>query len=220
MFDLDGVTQARNDGGRRVPVLENVTLHLPAGQYVAVNGPAGAGRSALVKILAGLERPASGSVKLGGEDLAAMTDKRLAQVRAREIGVVRDPPDLRDALTLTENAEVSLARLGVAAVSRRPWAVAALAAVGLVDRSDRTPARLSKGDRQRVALARALAPEPRLLVVEEPTEDVMTLLERLRRERALTLVVTTRHERIAARAERVLTLHGGRLREGALARVA
>lgn len=216
---LDGVTHARPNGGGTV--LRDVTLDLTAGQFVAVNGPDGPGKAALVRILAGLERPASGSVLLEGEDLVAMTDKRLAQVRARDIGLVRDPPDLRLGLTVAENAEVALARLGVAAPSRRRRAEVALAAVGLADRADRAPEDMSPEERQRVAVARALSAGPSVLVVEGPTETVVALLDRVRQERRTTLVVTTSQERIAARAQRVLSLVGGRLREaGAMARVA
>ncbi|WP_418607777.1 ATP-binding cassette domain-containing protein [Georgenia sp. SUBG003] len=201
-----------------VDVLRDLDLHVPAGHVVAIYGPDVAGRSALVQVLSGLVQPSSGSVRFNDESLAVMTTKRLAQVRARELGLIRNPPRLVDRLTAEENVELGLARQGVAPDDRRERTDTALAAVGLGARRRSYPPRLSAEDRQRIAIAQAVAAGAVVLLVEEPTPAVMLIVVRLSRTLRVTVVVTTRDESVAARATTLHRLEQGRIDEVAAAR--
>ncbi|PFG39852.1 putative ABC transport system ATP-binding protein/D-methionine transport system ATP-binding protein [Georgenia soli] len=213
MYDLIDVRMTRTGPHGPVDVLRDIDLHVPTGQVVAVHGSDVAARAALVRVLTGLERPSSGSVRFNDESLAVMTTKRLAQVRARELGLVPHPPRLLDRLTAEENVELGLARQGVDPADRRQRTDAALAAVGLGTARHSYPTQLSEEDRQRVAVARAIAAGAVVLVVEEPTPAVMLILVRLSRTMRITVVVTTQDETVAARATSVHRLDRGRIEQ-------
>jgi len=218
MYDLIDVRMTRTGPDGSIEVLQGLDLHVPAGEVVAIEGPDVTGRAALVHLLSGLERPTAGSVRFNGESLSVMTTKRLSQVRARELGLVRRQPHLLDRLTAEENVELALARQGVARDDRWERIDSALAAVGLGAGRHSYPPELTAEDRQRVAVAQAVAAGAVVLVVEEPTPAVMLILVRLSRTTRITVVVTTQDESVAARATTLHRLERGRIQAVVAAR--
>jgi putative ABC transport system ATP-binding protein len=217
MYRLSGVTKEYGHGA--VHALRGVDLELADGAWMAVRGLTGHGKSTLLQIMGGLDRPSSGTVELDDQDLARMPETALTKVRARKIGFVFQAFNLLPTLSATENVQTALAPLGVHATQRRQRAADALAAVGLADRAHHLPSELSGGQQQRVAIARALVKEPVVLLADEPTgnldedtrDDIVTLLERVWRERHLTMVVVTHDSMVAARAQRTAAMRDGRL---------
>ena len=221
MYELKNVTKSYEQGKRRITALDDVTLTIPDGQLVAIQGPTGGGKSTLLQMLGALERPTKGTVSLGADNISAMPDARLSGIRAREIGFVFQGFNLIPTLTAQENVETALAPLGIAKADRRRRAAEALASVGLGDRGDHRPSELSGGQQQRVAIARALVKEPNVLLADEPTgnldeetrDEIMDLLEGLWRDKGLTLVVVTHDSAVAKRAQRRLHIKQGKLTE-------
>ncbi|NYF08886.1 putative ABC transport system ATP-binding protein [Leifsonia sp. AK011] len=219
MYTLTNVSKSYQQGKRTVNALKNVSLEIPSGQLVAIQGPTGGGKSTLLQLLGALERPTKGSVGLSGNELSSMPDGQLAGIRAQQIGFVFQGFNLIPTLTAQENVETALEPLRVPAAERRERAAAALASVGLGDRGSHRPAELSGGQQQRVAIARALVKNPEVLLADEPTgnldeetrDDIMELLEGLWRDQGLTLVVVTHDSAVARRAQRRLHIKQGTL---------
>jgi putative ABC transport system ATP-binding protein len=217
MYRLSGVTKEYGHGA--VLALRGVDLVLPDGDWLAVRGPTGHGKSTLLQLMGGLDRATTGTVALDGEDLGRMRETAVTRIRARSIGFVFQSFNLVPTLSAAENVETALVPLGVRGAERRRRATEALAAVGLADRARHLPAELSGGQQQRVAIARALVKEPTVLLADEPTgnldedtrDDIIGLLERVWRERRLTLVIVTHDSVVAARARRTGTMRDGRL---------
>jgi predicted ABC-type transport system involved in lysophospholipase L1 biosynthesis ATPase subunit len=215
---LEGVTRSYPSGAGEVSALRDVSCVVAPGASVAVTGPSGSGKSTLLNLIAGLERPSAGRVTVFGSRLDTMRDAAVTAFRARHLGFVFQDPHLLPALTALEN--VVAARLPWS--SRRslePDARELLAAVGLAQRMDHPPGRLSGGERQRVGLARALLGRPRLLLADEPTgnldaattESLLELLERVRADFALAMIVATHDPAVAATADRAVRLVGGQI---------
>ena len=208
-------------GASRIDVLRNVELQIPAGQSVAVVGPSGSGKSSLLLLLAGLERPAAGRVVVAGADLAALDRDALADLRRDHIGIVFQSFHLLPSLSALDNVALPLQIAGAA--DALPRARALLERVGMGARLGHYPSQLSGGEQQRVAIARALVHRPRVLLADEPTGNlddhtaalVRELLFELHRDSGATLVLVTHDPSFAARCDRVLQLHDGRLREAA-----
>ena len=221
MYELKNVTKRYEQSRRTITALDDVSLSIPDGQLVAIQGPTGGGKSTLLQMLGALERPTKGSVHLGTDDLSTMPDSALAGIRAREVGFVFQGFNLIPTLSAQENVETALAPLGLPAAQRRSRAAAALESVGLGDRAGHRPAELSGGQQQRVAIARALVKEPEVLLADEPTgsldeqtrDEIMDLLTGIWRDRGLTLIVVTHDSSVAKRAERRLHIKQGRLTE-------
>ncbi|ONH29527.1 ABC transporter ATP-binding protein [Pseudofrankia asymbiotica] len=221
MYTLTGVTKTYSNGKKAVNALQGIDLTIPDGQMVAVQGPTGGGKSTLLQMLGALDRPSSGSVLLGDEDLAKASDSRLTKLRAGNVGIVFQSFNLIATLTALENVEAALVPLGVPKAQRRERATAALASVGLADRTGHRPAELSGGQQQRVAIARALVKDPKVLLADEPTgnldeetrDEIIALLEGLWRDQGLTLVIVTHDSQVAARAQRRLHIAKGKLRD-------
>lgn len=219
MYEITGLTRTYAQGRSAVHALRDVDLHIDDGELVAVQGPTGGGKSTLLQMLGGLDRPTSGRVALDGTDLATMRDAALTAVRARTIGFVFQGFNLVPTLTAQEDVETALVPLRVAPVDRRARAARALAAVGLADRAGHLPAELSGGQQQRVAIARALVKEPRVLLADEPTgnldeatrDEIVDLLEGLWKEQGLTVVMVTHDSVVAKRAQRRLRIADGRV---------
>ncbi|MBV9077450.1 MAG: ATP-binding cassette domain-containing protein, partial [Methylobacteriaceae bacterium] len=208
------------DGAARVHVLKNVSLAIERGEAVGLVGASGSGKSTLLMVLAGLERPDRGRVLLEGEDLTRLDEDGLARLRGRRIGIVFQAFHLVPTMTALENAALPLELAGRADAAER--ARAELAAVGLADRLHHYPAQLSGGEQQRVAIARALAPDPALVVADEPTGNldeatgrgVANLLIDLKRQRGATLVLVTHDPALAARCDRVVRIKAGEIVPG------
>jgi putative ABC transport system ATP-binding protein len=222
MYKLTGVTKNYQKGNRLIAALRDVSLIVEDGEWLAVQGRTGHGKTTLLQILGGLDRPTEGIVDFDGQDLAALREAQLTTVRAQQIGFIFQTFNLVPTLTAADNVEAALVPLKVPGAARRARAAAALGAVGLADRARHLPSELSGGQQQRVAIARALVKEPKVLLADEPTgnldedtrDDIINLLERLWRERGLTLVMVTHDSPVARRAQRIIVMKNGQLAQG------
>jgi len=204
-------------GAQPVVALEDVDLEIPPGQFLAVVGPSGGGKSTLLHLLGGIDRPTFGVVSVGGRDLGALSDEDLTLYRRREAGLVFQFFNLLPHITVRENVELPLALDGRSDAARR--AEELLDRVGLLRRAGAHPYELSGGEMQRIAIARALSSGARLLLADEPTgnldsangEQVLALLDEIRRERGVTLVLATHWPAAARRADRTVELRDGRI---------
>jgi len=219
MYKLTGVTRDYQQGRRTVQALQGVNLVIEDGEWLAIQGPTGHGKSTLLQILGGLDRPTRGGVELDGRNLATLGEGPLTKVRAASIGFIFQTFNLIPTLSAQENVETALVPLGVAPAKRREQAREALTEVGLGDRTGHLPSELSGGQQQRVAIARALVKRPGVLLADEPTgnldegtrDDIMTLLERMWREHGLTMVMVTHDSTVARRAQRIGLMRNGRI---------
>jgi putative ABC transport system ATP-binding protein len=201
-----------------VPALQGVSFSVDAGELVAIVGPSGSGKSTLLHLMGTLERPSSGRVSITGLDVAEMSDRELAGVRATRIGFVFQQFFLAEHSTTLENVADGLLYAGAAVGERRERAAEALTRVGLGDRLHSRPTQLSGGERQRVAIARALVGRPAIMLADEPTgnldsatgQAIMALIDELNAEGATIVVITHEHE-IAARCPRQISLLDGRV---------
>ncbi len=204
-------------GAQPVVALADVDLEVPPGQFLAVVGPSGGGKSTLLHLLGGIDRPTSGVVSVGSRDLGALSDEDLTLYRRREAGIVFQFFNLLPHITVHENVELPLALDGRPDAARR--AEELLDRVGLLGRAGAHPYELAGGEMQRVAIARALSSGARLLLADEPTgnldsangEQVLALLDEIRRERGVTLILATHSPSAASRAERVVEIRDGRI---------
>lgn len=216
---VDGLTKTYESGKNRVVVFRDLRLQIAQGEMIAIVGPSGAGKSTLLHLLGGLDRPTSGTVKVGEFDIFKLGEVDLARFRNGEIGFIFQFHHLLPEFTAAENTMMPLL-IGrsshQAAIAR---AEAMLESVGLADRTTHRPGELSGGEQARVALARALVGQPRLLLADEPTgdldsktsESIHTLLKEVHRSKKLTSVIVTHNERLASICDRVLHLEDGRL---------
>jgi putative ABC transport system ATP-binding protein len=211
------LTRTYGEGGSAVHALRGVSLEVPEGQFTAVMGPSGSGKSTLMHLLAGLDTPDAGSVRIAGEDITLMSDRELTRLRRRHIGFVFQSFNLLPTLSAQENVLLPLA---IAGRKPEPEAVDALMQrMGLAERRDHKPAQLSGGQQQRVAVARALVTRPTVLFADEPTgnldsaagADVLALLRDAVDLDGQTTVMVTHDSRAAAIADRVLFLADGRI---------
>ncbi|WP_100423727.1 ABC transporter ATP-binding protein [Sediminihabitans luteus] len=221
MYEISQLTKTYTQGKRTVHALQAVDLTIGTGELVSIQGPTGGGKSTLLQMLGGLDRPTSGSITLDGTDLARVSDSRLTRVRAETIGFVFQGFNLIPTLTAQENVETALVPGKVPAAARAARATAALEQVGLGDRGAHLPVELSGGQQQRVAIARALVKAPTVLLADEPTgnldeqtrDEIVDLLEGLWKEQGLTVVMVTHDSTVARRTQRRLRIAGGRLTE-------
>ncbi len=219
MYKLTGVTKDYPKGRAVVQALQGVDVVIEDGEWLAIQGPTGHGKTTLLQILGGLDRPTSGTVEFDGQDLGEMRESQVTKVRAQSIGFIFQTFNLIPTLSAQENVEAALVPLGVSATERRARARQALQDVGLGERAQHLPAELSGGQQQRVAIARALVKQPKVVLADEPTgnldegtrDEIIGLLEELWRERGLTLVLITHDSAIARRAERVGVMRNGKL---------
>jgi putative ABC transport system ATP-binding protein len=208
VYELDGVS---------VAALRGVSLEVPAGGYVALLGPSGSGKSTLMHLLGGLDKPTSGTLRIGGHDVADLDAGQLAKLRNETIGFVFQAFHLLARTTAVDNVALPLVYRGVRTGERRRRAAAMLGRVGLGHRLDHRPNQLSGGEQQRVAIARALVTEPVVLLADEPTGNldqatgraVLELLEEINAERSVALVMVTHDREVAARARRQIEMRDG-----------
>jgi putative ABC transport system ATP-binding protein len=220
------VTKNYAKGRGTVAALRGVDLVIEDGEWLAIQGPTGHGKSTLLQVLGGLDRPSGGIVDFDGRDLAQLRETEVTRVRAQSIGFVFQTFNLIPTLSAQENVEAALVPLHTSAAARRQRAAVALEAVGLGDRLRHVPGELSGGQQQRVAIARALVKEPKVVLADEPTgnldedtrDEIIGLLETMWRERGLTMVLVTHDSTVARRAERIGVMKNGRLNFRAAAR--
>ena len=204
-------------GGQAIPVLVDIDLSVARGEFVALMGPSGSGKSTLLNLIAGIDKPGSGSIEIGGVDIATLGEGALADWRAANVGFIFQFYNLLPVLSAFDNVELPLLLTGLSAKQRRQRVAAVLALVGLSDRADHYPSELSGGQQQRVAIARAVVTDPQLIVADEPTgdldrvtgEEVLSLLDRLVHELGKTIVMVTHDPKAAARAGRMVHLEKG-----------
>ena len=219
MYKLSGVVKIYKKDRGTVTALRGVDLVISGGEWLAIQGPTGHGKSTLLQIIGGLDRPTSGTVELDGMNLTRMREAKVTEVRARFIGFIFQTFNLIPTLNAAENVEVALVPLGVGAAERKARTEQALATVGLSERLHHLPSELSGGQQQRVAIVRALVKEPKVLLADEPTgnldedtrDEIIGLLETMWRERGLTMVLVTHDSTVARRAQRIGVMKNGRL---------
>jgi len=226
VIELRDVSLTLGTGASSVHVLKGVSLDVAAGEATGIVGPSGSGKSTLLMVLAGLERVDGGTVKIAGELLNGRSEDQIAAFRGRNIGIVFQSFHLIPNMTALENVAVPLELAG----KRDAFAIAEreLAAVGLADRVTHYPGELSGGEQQRVAIARALAPEPAILIADEPTgnldqatgRQIADLLFAKAAERAMTLVLVTHDPALAARCDRQVAMRSGRIEAATVAPLA
>jgi putative ABC transport system ATP-binding protein len=224
MIICKSISKSYTKGTNIVTPLENLDLEVGRGEFLALMGPSGSGKTTLLNLISGIDSPASGSLVIDGENIAAFSRKELTQWRARKVGYIFQLYHLIPVLTAFENVELPLLITSLSRAERKQKAEEALEIVGLKDRSHHTPSELSGGQEQRVAIARALVADPALLVADEPTGDldresatmILELLQSLSRERGKTIVMVTHDARAAAAADRILHLEKGKLLENEL----
>src|ERR1700722_4267432 len=219
MYTLKNVTKDYPKGRAVVHALRGVNLEIKDSEWMAIQGPTGHGKSTLLQLLGGLDRPTSGSLELEGRDLAKLGEGPMTKVRASSIGFIFQTFNLIPTLSAQENVETALVPLGVSNASRKSRAAEALASVGLADRARHLPSELSGGQQQRVAIARALVKEPKVLLADEPTgnldedtrHEIIALLEKLWPDKGLSMVMVTHDSTVARRAQRLGTMRNGQL---------
>ncbi len=204
-------------GGQTIPVLEGVDLDVQRAEFIALMGPSGSGKSTLLNLIAGIDKPTSGTIEIGGVNIATLSEGELADWRAANVGFIFQFYNLMPVLTAFENVELPLLLTRLSRSERKSHVLAALDMVKLTDRLDHYPNELSGGQQQRVAIARALVTDPTLIVADEPTGDldritageVLDLLDELHRELGKTIVMVTHDPKAASRAKRLIHLEKG-----------
>jgi putative ABC transport system ATP-binding protein len=217
MIDLVDVSRTVTSGAGPLTILHPTTLSIAAGRAVAITGPSGSGKSTLLGLIAGLDAPTTGRIRIDGIEITSLSEEALARLRGEKVGIVFQFFHLLPSLTASENVLVPMEILGVREAPAR--AAALLADVGLADRGHHFPSQLSGGEQQRVAIARALANDPPILLADEPTgnldsatgRQVIDLLVAINRERGRTLVLVTHDPELAALADEVIALRDGRV---------
>ena len=219
--ELAHVRKVYGHGEAEVVALSDLSLRVYQGEYLAVMGTSGSGKSTAMNIIGCLDRPSSGSYRLNDTAVEQLSDDQLADLRNRELGFVFQQFHLLQELTALENVMLPMVYAGVPAAARRQRAVAALERVGLGARLHNRPNQLSGGQQQRVAVARAIINQPKLLLADEPTgaldsrttNEVLDLFDELHRDQGMTILLVTHENHVAERAERVVHFHDGRLVE-------
>ena len=219
LIEVKNVSKAYQRDSLEVPVLTNISLSVPVGEFLALMGPSGSGKTTLLNLIAGIDRPNSGQVSVDGLDIGTLGESDLAVWRSRHVGFIFQFYNLLPVLTAYENVELPLLLTNLSKKEKKEHVEAALALVGLSDRMQHYPKQLSGGQEQRVAIARAIVTDPTIVVADEPTGDldkisageIMNLMERLNNEYKKTIVMVTHDPRAAEKAHKVRQLDKGEL---------
>ena len=213
IVEVKNLYKAYQRDSLKIPVLEDISLTVPEGEFLALMGPSGSGKTTLLNLIAGIDRPSSGTITVAGENLNSLSETQLAKWRARHVGMVFQFYNLIPVLTAFENVELPLLLTNLSKKARKEHVETALGIVALSDRKVHYPRQLSGGQQQRVAIARAIITDPTILVADEPTgdldrksaEEVLTLMDRLNQEFKKTIIIVTHDPHAAERAH--VTLH-------------
>ena len=219
IVQITNLAKGYRRGGQAVPVLFDITLTIPEGDFIALMGPSGSGKSTLLNLIAGIDKPDSGELLVDGEDITRLSEAELADWRASHVGFIFQFYNLMPVLDAFENVELPLLLTSLSRRERRERVDMALALVDLTDRKDHYPNELSGGQQQRVAIARAFVADPTIIVADEPTgdldrksaEEVLSLLRRLNAELGKTIVMVTHDGHAASSARRIVHLEKGEL---------
>ncbi|NIJ40677.1 putative ABC transport system ATP-binding protein [Parvibaculum indicum] len=219
IVDCKGITKHYRQGSIDVPALRGVDLAIEQGDFASLAGPSGSGKTTLLNIVGGLDRPTDGTISIDGQDLTALDNEDLADLRLRKIGFVFQAYNLIPVLSAVENVEFTLQLMDVPAAERRERAKEMLQQVGLESMENRRPSRLSGGQQQRVAVARALASRPSIVLADEPTanldtqtaEDLIALMSRLNERYGVTFLMATHDDRVISRTRRHIVIADGRV---------
>ncbi|HAK88926.1 MAG: ABC transporter ATP-binding protein [Nitrospirae bacterium GWC2_46_6] len=217
IVEIKNLSKSYRRGSQIIPVLEDINLDIPEGEFLALMGPSGSGKSTLLNLIAGIDKADSGIVKVGGVDIAALSETELAGWRAGNVGFIFQFYNLIPVLTAFENVELPLLLTGLSKKERHEHVEMALRVVNLSDRMEHYPAQLSGGQQQRVAIARAIVTDPTILVADEPTGDldkvsakeILELMDRLVRELGKTIIMVTHDARAAEKAHIIVHLEKG-----------
>ena len=217
LIAIEHVEKVYHRDALEIPVLEDVNLEIPEGEFVSLMGPSGSGKTTLLNLIAGIDQPTRGRIVIGGDDIAKMSQSGLARWRSRTVGFIFQLYNLLPVLTAFENVELPLLLTPLKKADRRRHVETALNIVNLADRAEHYPRQLSGGQEQRVAIARAIVSDPVILVADEPTgdldakaaEEILVLLNRLNGEFNKTIVMVTHDPKAAARAHRMVHLDKG-----------
>ena len=219
LVELRDIAKSYHRGNQTVPVLTRISFDIAAGEFLALMGPSGSGKSTLLNLIAGIDRPDSGTLRVAGVEIGQLSEQALADWRSRHVGFIFQFYNLMPVLTALENVELPLLLTPLGRRERKARAELALAMVNLADRMEHYPSELSGGQQQRVAIARALVSDPTLIVADEPTGDldresavdVLHLMQRLNREIGKTVIMVTHDSRAAAHAHAIMHLEKGEL---------
>ncbi len=219
LVEIRQLSKSYRRGEQRVPVLTGISFDIMPGDFIALMGPSGSGKSTLLNLVAGIDKPDSGSLKVNGVDIAALSEAELADWRAANVGFIFQFYNLMPVLTAYENVELPLLLTRLSRRQREERVKLALSMVGLTDRMEHYPSELSGGQQQRVAIARAFITDPVLLVADEPTgdldrasaDDILAMLERLNSEMGKTIIMVTHDPHAAKSAHSVRHLEKGEL---------
>jgi len=222
VVEIHDLSKSYRRGGQIVPVLSGIDLDIARGDFIGLMGPSGSGKSTLLNLIAGIDKPDSGTLRVGGVDITALSETELADWRAQHVGFIFQFYNLMPVLTAFENVELPLLLTRLSASERREHVRAALNLVSLGDRMEHYPSELSGGQQQRVALARAIRSDPTILVDDEPTgdldrvaaEEILTLMERMNDDLGKTIIMVTHDPFAAKRAHSIKRLDKGVLQDG------
>jgi len=218
LVELNGVSKSFRKGDETITPLDDVSLQIHAGEFVSLMGPSGTGKSTLLNLVSGIDRPDTGTITVDGTKITGLSRSRLADWRAANLGYIFQTHNLIPVLTAYENVELPTLLLKLSSSERQMRVELALEAVGLTDRADHYPRQLSGGQEQRVGIARAIVAHPKVVVADEPTgsldsetsEQIQVLLQRLNQELNITLLMVTHDSRVAMIASRQLVLDRGK----------
>ncbi len=216
-MEIDHLFKSYRRGSQIIPVLENVCLNIRSGEFLALMGPSGSGKTTLLNLIAGIDQPDKGILRIAGVDISQLTESELAVWRHRNVGFIFQFYNLVPVLTALENVELPLMLSELPRLERRRHAALALQLVGISERQDHYPRQLSGGQQQRVAIARAIVTDPVIIAADEPTgdldkisaEEVLNLMTRLNQELGKTIIMVTHDPRAAERASRLQHLDKG-----------
>jgi len=219
IIEIKDVSKSYHRDSLRIPVLENITLSVPDGEFLGLMGPSGSGKTTLLNLIAGIDKPDAGTITVAGDEVTRLSESQLADWRSRHVGFIFQFYNLMPVLTAFENVELPLLLLKMSKKQRQEQVKTALSLVGLAERMNHYPRQLSGGQEQRVAIARAIASDPTILVADEPTGDldkqsateILELLDRLNKEFKKTIVMVTHDQRAVEKAHVVMHLEKGEL---------
>jgi len=221
LVELRGVSKSFRKGDETITPLDNIDLDIDAGEFVSLMGPSGTGKSTLLNLVSGIDRPDSGTITVAGTEVTSLSRSKLADWRAANLGYIFQTHNLIPVLTAYENVELPTLLLKLSSTQRRQRVELALEAVGLSDRADHYPRQLSGGQEQRVGIARAIVAHAKVVVADEPTgsldtetsEQVQGLLQRLNKELDITMLMVTHDSDVASIASRQMVLDRGKFLE-------